>query len=294
MKKRINLDSSALGLLKCPRLFNYVVIEGYKPKILNNDLVWGKSIHEGFAEYYRLKMRINSSDGNVVLSETEMADLATTKALLFFKENNGKNIPPKSESSIEQILRFYLPKDDFHPLKVEEYWEQKIDEDDEYEYYLCGKVDAIGIDPVEGMVIKEIKTSKTIDLGELYNYYSRSHQAMIYSRYASNLVSNDGHYLPVLFDFVVPRATVDKFKRMRPAVSFQINIYNDIESMITGHIKILKTQLKEGLFPKNYAVCKDFFSKMCPFWDACTSPDKVAIEVLERNFVMEPYEPKNH
>ena len=155
---KIYLDSSAIGLLHCPQLFKYTVIDGYKPKYTNPDLLWGSAVHDAFFMFY-LHWDVD-------------------KAISCGIENARMNIrvpkKPKTPEYIKDCLYDFLKNDDFKPHiiggktpLIEAYFTKTIytdcSGDEKIEFILCGTVDAIGTIPGIGTVIKDVKTTSMRD-----------------------------------------------------------------------------------------------------------------------------------
>lgn len=279
---KISLDSSALSLLHCPQLFKYVVIDGYKPKHVSNDLIWGTAVHDAFFMFY--------------------TNWDVDKAISCGIENARLNMKapkkPKTPEFIKDCLYDFLNQDNFKPhiarniTLVEAFWNKNIYStfinDKPVEFWLCGTIDAIGSIPHIGTVIKDVKTTSMRNENAIYDLYKNSIQMLIYSKYASEFYGYKR--LPIVIDAIMPNAK-EKAKRLLPPIQFEIHMYDLIEDNLR-EICIHIINMMNSFFPKNLSQCKKAFQNACPFIDICRSPEIIRQDILSRDFNREEYNPE--
>jgi len=279
---KIALDSSAIELLRCPMLFKYIVIDGYKPKYTSNDLLWGSAVHDAFFVFYT-NWDVNKAIATAI--ENAQSTIKVPKK-------------PKTPEAIKECLYDFLTNDNFKPhiwknvQLVESYWCKQVYtdyiNDDKIDFILCGTVDAIGSLPGIGTVIKDVKTTSLRDENIIYDIYRNSLQMLIYSRYASEFYGYNR--LPVVIDAIMPTGKV-KAKRLLPPIQFDMHLYDLIEDNIRNLCIYISNMIK-SFFPMNLSQCKKPYQSVCPFIDVCRSPDIIRQDILLRDFIQSDYNPK--
>lgn len=281
--------------MQCPRRYFYSVIERWRPKVLSNDMLFGRCINDGTGKYEELRLsgashqmalryavrlvlrlsrggQTDERSGEVLKSLDEGDDTAknrhaAVRCLIWWAEEKGKNDPlapallPNGKPAIEVSFKF--------PLDISSpYGEQ---------YIISGRLDKI-VTIAEGELPLERKTTKS-SLGMRYwDRFSPNVQISTYAL-ATQIVLNEPQ-MGVLVEAFQSAKTASSFDRK--TVPRTREYMDEYAAEMAYWIKRAEQDAQAGRWPKNEATCGLYGG--CPFQGICRKSPGVRDRYLEGNF----------
>lgn len=195
-------DSTSIGLIKtCPRLYQYTMIEGWRPKDESVHLRFGQEFHQALAEYDGARaegldhaealslvitdLMIRTADfrpdpetkagkyknrESLVRSVIYYLDERRTDVMNTFILSNGS-------PAVELSFRFELEFGPAAALDVEGLESSH----DSQPYLLCGHLDRVVSDPDGNLFIEDHKTTTSTPGPYYFNQYDPNNQMSLYS-----------------------------------------------------------------------------------------------------------------
>lgn len=296
-------DATSLGHATCLLRFDRLVRGGYRPKVKTVNIVWGLAFHK-FIE----RLRRGDELFNAIEKARELFD------------NTPKFIPSNMKHLDVNLLTFLagmyntavFKTDPFKVVTVEN--EPLVElkfaipfyESEQYEYLLCGTIDAIL--KASAYIIEDIKTTGGRNPDDYFSSYVLSTQLHVYA-YAIRWYAQV--HPGSVFDEIVSRNSIGcmingifhttKMTECLLKRSPVFYISNDAVDRFAKHtltfIKRYDEMLrsnqiedyKEGLVNGS---CEEFRFGKCPYFGVCSAPDAVASDmVLRQHFEQRAYNP---
>lgn len=275
-------DSTSLGLFKtCPRLYKFVMLEGWKPRHQSVHLTFGIIYHSAIEHHEK-----NLSSGiDYETSLRLVADEALEASWPWPFDHSTKT----RETLLRSII-WYLETFRSSPAKtvqlkngkpaVELSFQFDLDEGPEegYTYALAGHLDQI-IEMGEELFVNDHKTSSS-DLGSWYfEKYNPDLQMSLYSLAASVVYS-----LPI--SGVMIDAAQVLVKGTRFARGFTYRTPEQLREFLTetkGWMKLQALHARMDFWPANEKSCSNFGG--CSFREICAKSPSSRQAFLEGNFV---------
>lgn len=310
-KIKILFNASAAKESACLLRTYRKVIQGYREKMFNNDLVFGWAFHE-----YVKVMRY--TNGN--FAQATQAALDKFNQEMHVKANKQYMNSTYLLTVCQNFWTEFIAKDDFKPVVgidfndlgqpverplVELKFAWPFYQDDQVEVSLCGTMDDISYRTRGCHIIRDYKTTSMGNPKEYLRNYLLSPQFLMYRlavrRYAQAFPDSiwdeinkldtgcrvDGIFLRgkekdaefISSDvFFFQQEQLDEFEKL---------LYKKIHELLV-HVKTGKPPLREGMLN---GACQTLYGK-CMFFDVCHAPDQIAVEhLLHNNFKQEPYNP---
>lgn len=287
-------DSTSLGYLKqCPKLYHYIMIEGWQPKEESIHLRFGTEFHSALQNYQKLRIddeldhdeAVREVLREMLYSTWEWDPDITTKAgyyknrqslfrtVVWYLDKYENDIAqtfirPDGSPAVEQSFRFEL---DYGPDR----WDQP--------YILCGHLDQIVVYNDE-LFVMDHKTTTQNPGDKYFAQYEPNNQMSLYTL-ATKVVIN-APIKGVIID--VAYLTVDATQYLR---GFTFRSNDQLDEWLVD----LKSWLRKaegyaaaGHWPRNDTACGMYGG--CRFREICAQSPKVRETFLKANFVKVPLE----
>lgn len=307
LKRILKLDASALKNSACPRRHYLAVIEGWRSKVMNNDIEIGVAFHKFPAKIEELG---NAGFGVGILDAMEYF----RKTPMFVKEKKAYMTEHYLAKACQRWFQEMYKKDtatviranDGTPM-VEIPFEFLYYSDDFLEVWICGTIDKVVKFQNGCLAIGDYKTTSSHNKQEFFQNFLLSVQLRLYlwavwrmckeaptGSFFSTIksISSIGMFIDGIFF-----NGVDTIDYKRSDVMFmKADKMAEFELMLEGDVQTLIALSKANTLPPPHGIMTDSCSKWggCPFSAACASPDMISFKhILKNNFIQRPYDPLN-
>lgn len=301
-KLQIAWDSTSIGALsKCPRLYEYTIIEGYSsPYGEKAHLEFGTFFHSATEEYERHKAAGKTHDQSLceairrALTDTWNFDLkrpwlssepTKTRFTLLrtivwyldhFKDENLKTLTlPNGKLAVELPFRLHLG----------DVTENNLIASTGEPYLLCGMLDR-AVEWNEKIYITDKKTTK-YDLDDRYfQQYSPNIQVSVYT--IAGMIILDTEIDGLIIDGIQTLVSGSRFRR-RP-IPRSVPILEEFLQNLQIMFRENEVYAENNFWPMRETSCG--FGKMqCSFRSVCSADPEIRKELLETGFVKRMWDP---
>jgi len=304
-------DSTSLGMLKtCPRLYQYVMIDGYGSREESVHLRFGIEYHKTIEEYDKFKaaglkhtQAMVKSIGHCLIriwdwdpdTDTPAGNYKNQHTLLsliidymdHYQQDAAKTyIKSNGDAAVELSFRFELDwgphSASFYPETTEELEEKcKGDPNSTFvrqPYLLCGHLDK-AVNFSDELYVKDHKTSKTTIGDYFFDQFSPNNQMTLYSL-AGKVVLNTPVRGVIIDAAQIKLTEPNAFKRgMTYRTKEQLDEWvSDLEYWL----RQAEAYATAGYWPMNDTACDKFGG--CRFRDVCSKSPQVRKIYLKSNF----------
>lgn len=292
---QLGWDSTSLGALKrCPRYYQYNIIQGYVTR--------GQNVHLAFGSFYNNALvTYNQSRAKGISHED--AVLAAVRYALTVTWDNELNrpwvsdIPAKTRETLIRTVIWYLDKFADDPCQtivlktgesaVELSFRLEIGETSNLTgefYLLCGYLDRL-VDFTDSYWIMDWKTTKSALDEKYFSEYTPNNQVSQYS-FAGKIISGKG-IKGVIIDAAQLGVTFSRFQRS------QINRTDpQLEEWLRDSLTFIKqneTYVAQNYWPQNDTVCGLYGG--CPYRVICSKSPELRPQFLEALFTKRLWDP---
>lgn len=301
-------DSTSLGYFKtCPRLYYYIMIEGWRPKDESVHLTFGQYYHSALEQYDRAR-----AEGlGHVDAMREAIGLAVTLSANFHADRESKAGRYKNRDTLLALVVDYLDKfrdDQAETVRLEDGtpavelsfrfeldWGPVSDrwyDGNEYKgyteqgqpYLLCGHLDRV-VDFAGGLFVMDRKTTTTTIGGYYFDRYEPDNQMSLYSL-AAQVILNSPVRGVIIDAAQIKLEEPHSFARgMTFRTPDQLNEW--IEDL-RFHLAEAERYATEGHWPMRDTSCGNYGG--CRFRDICSKSPGVRERFLESKFTRVPPE----
>lgn len=273
-------DSSSLELLKrCPRLYYYNMILGYRGKEDNVHLRFGGEAHQAFQEYEILKA------GGM---DHEEASFHVVKALLQRTDDWRPDHKYKNRPFLIRTVIWYLEKFKDDPAQtyilangkpaVELSFNFELDWGyDNQPYLLCGHLDRV-VTYQDELFATDVKTTTSTPTDYYWNQFEPNNQMTLYTLAGQ-----------VIFNLPIKGIVITSAQIMIEATRFTRHITYRTKDQLTEWLKDLawwtdaaEKYAEEGHWPMNDTACDKYGG--CPFRGICSKSPSVRDRFLKSEF----------
>lgn len=294
---QIAWDSTSLGLLKrCPRLYQYSMLDGWISKDAAIPLHFGILYHKGLERYDRL--RADGADLDEALREAIRHVLVDSGQ----RDASGKWIPWKPDDTyrnIPNLIRAIVWYVDSHQedrvstiqlsngrAAVELSFKLAIplENPDGGTYVLCGHMDRL-VQFGESIYVLDYKTTKLTPNSYYFEKYNPDNQMSLYTL-AANVVLQEPA-AGIILDVAQLQVGGTKFER--GIVSRTKGQIDEWLSDTIVWIKKAEHHAEKGHWEMNDTSCDKYGG--CPFRHVCASDPKVRETYLKSDFIKRVWDP---
>lgn len=307
-KKVINVDASSLRSAGCMLNFYRVVVEGYREKVMGNDMVYGIAVHKFIDTMFKTK-------GDLAKARDACRDAFTkipkyTKTKKEFMDDFGHML-----SSSMDIWTTYILNDKSYEVvqfangepATEMTFRIPFYEDEFVLINLAGTIDRLGKIRGGCYAVGDYKTTGAWNPQEYLDDYSLSHQLRFYvlalklmaRKYPDSVLGQIGSTrVGAFIDGLFIKAKITENKYIRSQVyQFSDKDLEEFENSIMGFCKVLAWYIQVDVVPTRLGIvmntCRQQWGK-CKFWGPCSSGnEQIAQLMLKRDFAQRPYDPLN-
>lgn len=288
------------------RRLYWIVIDGYKEKLNNNDVEFGSAFHE-----FVKVMKLNPGRYDLAIK----AAIDRFSVPMNVKSNKTYLTMNYLQNLCITFWEQYVAKDLFETLKADDgtpLVEMKFSfpfyQDDDVEVLLEGTIDDLCKHKHGTHALRDYKTSSVTDEDAYLSGYALSPQLMFYylvtsyySRAYPDSVFARIHEkgLSCFIDgiFLHGKSSPPSFKRSE-VFSFPSQQMAEFERLVHRQVKALVAAVKENKLPDREGMlngaCQTVYGK-CKFFNACRQVDDISTQhVLNRNYIQTPHEPLKH
>lgn len=281
-------DSTSLGYLKtCPRLYQYIMLEGWQAKEESVHLTWGILYHEAMQDY----------DKSVIKGKLKHDDAVfdVVRELLFKTVNWPFDHNTKTRESLIRAVIWKLDDRENDPAKtyvlqdgepaVEQSFKYPLDYGpaNGYPYVLCGHLDRIANyqDDLYGNDYKSVYTlwNQTWEPDNQMTLYTFATNIILHTTVRGMMVDMvsfktlQGHVIPI-FERAFTQRAPDQLEEWLVDLEYWFNL--------------ARGYAEEGRWPMNDTSCGKYGG--CRFRDICSKSPSVRQVFLESNFNKVPLE----
>lgn len=288
-------DSTSLGALKrCPRYYQYNIIEGHVTRAENIHLRWGSEYNNAQVIYNKAKASGKTHD-EAMLIGLRYAMVHTWDEVL--NRPWTSDMPEKTRETLIRSLIWYWTKFEEDPLEtvtlatgeaaVELPFRIDIDMTSDLtgeSYLLCGYLDR-KVDFAGGGWITDWKSSRYALDEKYFARYSPDNQVSQYS-FAGNIIGHEA-IKGVIIDAVQLGVTFSRFQRSQigrtPA---------QLEEWLNDSLYFIKLNegyVKANYWPQNDTSCEKYGG--CPYRGICSVSPEVRPKLLEGLFQKRSWDP---
>lgn len=289
-------DSTSLGYLKtCPRLYQYVMIEGWQSQVESVHLRFGIEYHHALQDYdlsiaagirhndavhdvvQELMVRIHDWDPDHKTKTRESLVRTVIWYLDQYHDDNAETyIKSDGKPAVEQSFRFEL-----------EYGPHAPSDDPEaeaaYPYVLCGHLDKI-VTFNDELFVMDHKTTTFEPSTYYFSKYEPDNQMSLYTIAAKVVL--DAPVRGVIIDAAQVKEDWSRFGR-----GFTFRTPDQLEEWLADlryWLALAEQYAIAGNWPQNDTACDKFGG--CRFRDICSKSPSVREKFLEGNFTRLPKE----
>lgn len=293
-------DSTSLGFLKtCPRLYQYIMLEGWTPKEDSVHLRFGQEYHTAIQDYENLRAGGSSFDDAVretirllLVRITDFDPDPTTKAgryknpstllqLVVDYLDEYRNDPCETfilengKPAVELSFRFEL---DWGPQIQGDWDDPKLRVDQPQPYLLSGHLDRV-VRYNDELMILDHKTTTTLPSDYYFAGYSPNNQMTLYT-FAGEVVLNT-----VIKGVIVEAAQIclDKPNKFIRSPQYRSNeVIEEWLSDLEYHLNAAEAYAAADHWPMNDTACGNYGG--CRFREICSKPPAVREKFLKADF----------
>lgn len=297
-------DSTSLGYLKrCPRLYQYIMIEGWTSNDESIDLRFGREYHKALENYDKSKAAgiphedsvfdvtrqlLVDTNGWNVDTDTKKGRYKNRNSLLrtvldyldhFRDDPAATYIKADGEAAVELSFRFEL---DWGP-KTGTYGEGKFNTPAGQPYLLCGHLDRVVVFQDEVFVMDR-KTTTTTPGSYFFDRFEPDNQMSLYS-FASRIILNSP-IKGVIIDAAQILANSSRFVR-----GFTLRTADQLEEWVHDlhyWFNLAESFALAAYWPQNDTSCDKYGG--CPFRGICSKSPGVRQQYLKSTFKQLPLE----
>lgn len=302
-------DSTSLGNFKtCPRLYQYIMLDGWAPKDDNVHLYFGQEFHHALEQYQHIKSTFRCShDDKVHVVVKDLLErtygwevdpdtkagkyknrYSLIEAVINYLDHYEKDpaetyILQSGKAAVELSFRFEL---DWGPSGLQVHIEDGVERLGKtlQPYLLCGHLDRV-VTYADQLMVMDHKTTTTTLSSYYFNQYQPNNQMTLYTL-ASKVVL-DSPVKGVVIDGVqLLLEDTTKFER-----GFTYRTEDQLQEWL-GDLRILLTFAEQcatmDYWPMNDTACDKFGG--CKFRDVCSKSPAVRERFLKADFVQLPLE----
>ena len=277
-------DSTSLGALKkCPRYYQYAILEGWQPAIPSTHLTFGQLYHKALENY---DQRIAAGqDKHAALREVLREQLIASKDMPTLKT--------KSRHTLFRTTLWYIDRwanDNLQTVMLQSgkpavelsfQYHSDVQVGDYGHYVFCGHFDKLV--RFSGDIYVQDKKTTGQTLGSWYfEEFSPNNQMSFYPYFASKIY--DLPVRGVLIDAAQVGVTFSEYGR---EVAYRTR--GQLDEWYQDTLRVLRqnvTYHSEGHWPINDTACR-----MCSFKAICKLDPSVRQTFLQANYVKKPWNP---
>lgn len=305
------IDSTSIGYLKtCPRLYQYIMIEGWSPKEDSVHLYFGQEYHKALEEYDGFRITGLSHEDSVrktiicLLSRihnwnpdtsTRAGNYKNPRTLLQlvidyldrYKDDPAKTVIRENGTAATEVsFRFEL---DFGPQSEAGRWKEpgprpNMPNHFFQPYILCGHLDRVVTFNDQTMVMDH-KTTLMQAGSYFFDQWSPNNQMSLYTL-AGQVVLNT-----VIKGVIIDAAQILLDKPNVFTRGFTFRTAQQTEEWVTDlkiHLHMAEQYATIGYWPQNDTACDKFGG--CKFRGVCSKDPSVRERFLEADFIKLPEE----
>jgi hypothetical protein len=294
-KHQLAWDSTSLGALKrCPRYYEYNIIEGYVGRMESVHLRWGSEYNNALVTYNKARAKGKSKDD--ALLETIRYALTHT-----WDDTLGRpwtsDEPTKTRETLIRTIIWYLDKFDEDPLEtlvlangeaaVELPFRIHIDYESHLtgeSYLLCGYLDR-KVEFNGGAWITDWKTTKYAVDEKYFKRYSPDNQVSQYS-FAGTIIGPE-ETKGVIIDAVQLGVTFSRFQRGQIG-----RTRAQLEEWLRDSVHFIRQNegyISDNYWPQNDTSCEKYGG--CPYREICAASPEVRPRLLDGLFYRRSWDP---
>jgi hypothetical protein len=301
-------DSTSLGYLKtCPRLYQYVMIEGWVPKDESIHLRFGQEYHSAIQDYegYRaggmdfgdavrstvqqLLIRIHDWDPDPTLRAFTHKNKGQLLYLVVAYLDEYRDDPCKTlildngMPAVELSFRFQL---DFGPSVAREVilenGMEATETHTEANYLLCGHLDRV-VNFADSLFVLDHKTATNTPTDYYFAQFSPNNQMTLYS-FAGKVVL-DAPIAGVIIE--AAQVTIDKPMKFERRPTYRSDeVIDEWLDDLEYHLANAEAFAQANYWPMNDTACGNYGG--CRFREVCTRPKAVRERFLKSDFIQLP------
>lgn len=295
-------DSTSLeGLKKCPRYYQYVMVENWQAKSDNIHLRWGSELHKALEEYEHAKAQGGTHE--VALRHTlrclldrikdwepeaqagkRSEELKTKENLVkavvwyldYYEDDNAETVRlDNGKPAVELSFAFELP---FGPQT--EYRDDWPGPHFDQPYLLCGHLDKI-VAFSGDLYVMDHKTTTNTPTGHYFNGFDPHNQMSVYTIASQTIMKS-----PIKGVIVDAIQVATNFTRPVRGITYRSSQRLDEWLKDLKHwLRAAEGYAEEGYWPQNDTACSMYGG--CRFRDVCSKSPQVRDAYLRSKFTQE-------
>jgi hypothetical protein len=296
-------DSTSIGYLKtCPRLYQYVMIEGWTGRHESIHLRFGTEYHKALEDYDRLRAEGASHDDGVHNTVREL--LIRTADYKAPDDDGTRGEKIKTRAALVRTVIWYLDQFEDDPAKtvilndgrpaVELSFQFDLDwgpltkvlkEESSQSYVLCGHLDRV-VEYMDSLFVMDRKTTTTTPSAYYFNSFEPNNQMSLYTLASKVILGSP--IKGVIIDAAQVLSDSSRFVRgFTYRTSDQLDEYiKDLEYWFN----LAESYAEANYWPMNETSCDKYGG--CRFRDICSKSPSVREQFLKSAFVKgEPWNP---
>lgn len=307
-KPILRLDASALKIASCARRLYWTTLQGWRSRVLSNDIMFGIAFHK-FAAMIEEGNNGDADFAKALLASKEYYETAP----MFVKQKKQYLTPVYLMQVCQEWYTGVKKKESFQVVRAEDGtpmveipFEIPYAEYDDCIIKICGTIDRVTKVSEGSLIIRDYKTTSSWSKEEYFRSYALSVQLRLYV-WAMLHVINSAPETSFLKKFNKPSQIgiaidgifhngADKrefassqvqYLSNRDMDEFEILLSKEVERLVSI-FRSKQTPMREGIM---HDTCTTKFG-LCPFFAACASPDDFSAEcILKKEFIQKPYDP---
>lgn len=288
-------DSTSLGYLKqCPKLYEYIILQGWQPKDESIHLRFGQEYHQAIYDFEMAKA--NGADFDDALRETMRALLSRIRD--WEPDPTVKAYQHKNKNALVHLVVCYCDEYRNDPFKtlilengrpaVELSFKFELDfgpyAAPQVPYVLCGHLDRVGTFLNENFVLDH-KTTTTAPTDYYFNQYSPNNQMTLYT--FGGKVILETHIAGVIIE--AAQVMADKPMKFTRRPTYRSDeVIDEWLDDLEYHLVNAESFAKAERWPMNDTACDKFGG--CRFREVCSKPPSVREKFLKADFIQLPPE----
>lgn len=296
-------DSTSLGYFKtCPRLYYYIMIEGWRPKDESVHLTFGQYYHSALEQYDRARAEgldhVDAMREAVALAVELTANFHadreskagryknrdTLLALVVdyldkFRDDQAETVRLEDGTpAVELSFRFEL---DWGPQEIQNIKGLEVYVEPRQPYLLCGHLDRV-VDFAGGLFVMDRKTTTTTIGGYYFDRYEPDNQMSLYSLAAQVILNSPVR--GVIID--AAQIKLEEPHAFARGMTFRTpDQLNEWVEDLRFHLAEAERYATEGHWPMRDTSCGNYGG--CRFRDICSKSPGVRERFLESKFTRE-------
>lgn len=286
-------DSVSLGALKkCPRYYNFTILEGWHQKVTSPPLIWGIAYHKCLETWHKL-LALGIDKQTALERTTRLAgllgetvtpgDTARTKETLLRSviwyltqfENDRAETTIQKNGAPAVEYSFQIPLFDLEGQEI----------------YFCGHIDRLATFNDE-LYVTDLKSTK-MALDQRFAKEFKPNQQIAGYVTAAHIMAETVHAIPskpagAIIDAVQIGVNFSRFARF--IIPFSEHEVNEYILGFEAWVKQARKFSEENYWPANEISCGQYGG--CTFRDICTRPPSERPRMLEANFRKATWDPR--